>query len=118
MSYLSLQVRESIGVTLSVLCSNLRLHASFNHNNLHENGDTVTDEELETGNWDKILSERASELVVTIQNANLSDNLENHSDTNTVSVGSDGNSQDDVQWMETVVILELFLIKIQWSINL
>lgn len=95
------QVRESIGVTLSVLCSNIRLNASFTSNSLHEEGN-LEDGRLEGGSWDRFLVERASELVVNIQNANQSDNMEISSDTS--SDLSNGTCQDDIKWMETVII--------------
>ena len=60
--------------------------------------------------WDQVLQNRASELVVAIQNANPADNLENLSETNMTS-GSDSNSSDDVQWMETVLISEFMFFK-------
>ncbi|KVI02356.1 Armadillo-like helical [Cynara cardunculus var. scolymus] len=60
--------------------------------------------------WDQLLQERASELVVAIQNANPSDNLENLAEMNALS-GSDSNSPDDVQWMETLFHFVISLMK-------
>lgn len=94
------QVRESIGVTLSVLCSNLRLHANFSDSNLHEGN-------LKAGSWDKFLVERASELVANIQHASLSDNMEIAEGTSSEKGFSSGDSLDDVKWMETVLFLKL-----------
>lgn len=85
-----------------MLCSNIRLHESINKDYSLENGKNIV-----TGkhgdSWDRYLPERASELVVAIQNANPADNLENLAETSTSS-GSKSNSPDDVQWMETVFI--------------
>lgn len=90
------QVRESIGVALSVLCSNLRLHANFADSNLHEEGN------LKAGSWDRFLVERASELVANIQHASQSDNMEMAEGTSSEKGFLSGDSLDDVKWMETV----------------
>lgn len=84
------------------MCSNIRLHESINKDYSPENEKNTVNGK-HGGSWDQFLPERASELVVAIQNANPSDNLENLAEINTVS-GSDNNLPDDVQWMETVVI--------------
>lgn len=99
------QVRESIGVTLSVLCSNIRLNASFTGNNSHEEGNVDVGGKVEGRSWDGFLVERASELVVNIQNASQSDNMEIATDAS--SDLSNGNCQDDVKWMETVLICRI-----------
>lgn len=92
-------MREAIAIALSVLCSNIRLHASFNVD-YYEKGNMGNGKHGDS--WDQVLQKRATELVVSIQNANPSDNLEKLSETNTLS---DSNSPDDVQWMETVIII-------------
>ncbi|KAL8135505.1 hypothetical protein AgCh_010229 [Apium graveolens] len=96
MNHASAQVRESIGVALSVLCSNLRLHANFADSNLHEEG------KLKAGSWDRFLVERASELVANIQHASQSDNMEIAEGASSEKGFSTGDSLDDVKWMETV----------------
>lgn len=106
MSHPTAHVREAIAIALSVLCSNIRLHASFNPD--YKKGKLVNGKS--GGSWDIILQERATELVVSIQNANPSDNLEKLSDTNATS-GSDSNSPDDVQWMETLFHFIISLMK-------
>ncbi|XP_071733720.1 proteasome activator subunit 4 [Rutidosis leptorrhynchoides] len=109
MSHPTAHVREAIAIALSVLCSNIRLHESINKDYLIENGKNIV-----TGkhgdNWNLYLPERASEVVVAIQNANPSENLENLAETSTVS-GSDSNSSDDVQWMETLFHFIISLMK-------
>lgn len=102
------QVREAIAVSLSVLCSNIRLHAYVNKDYSFEAGKNNMNLN-NADSWDKLLQERASELVVAIQNANPSDNMENLAETNTLS-GSDSNSPDDVQWMETVINNDFFIL--------
>ncbi|OVA12326.1 Protein of unknown function DUF3437 [Macleaya cordata] len=99
MSHSSAQVREAIGVTLSVLCSNIRLSTSFNQNHFDEEGKSIVDYSLERGNWDQLLTQRASELAVNIQNAGQSDSLEALSRDNGFS---DNESREDVKWMETM----------------
>ena len=96
------QVREAIGVTLSVLCSNIRLHVSCSQDHSNERGKTDIDNQLEE-NWVQLLTERASEVVVNIQNSSLSDVLDTSTDINTKNGCQNGDSQDDVKWMETVL---------------
>ncbi|PWA43841.1 proteasome activating protein [Artemisia annua] len=107
MSHPAAHVREAIAIALSVLCSNIRLHASFNKD--YENGKNMVNGKHGIS-WDQVLQNRASELVVAIQNANPADNLENLSETNMTS-GSDSNSSDDVQWMETLFHFVISLMK-------
>ncbi|KAL6954576.1 hypothetical protein U1Q18_023924 [Sarracenia purpurea var. burkii] len=96
MSNSSAQVREAIGVTLSVLCSNIQLHTSFT-NQLHD-GDNYT---IEERSWDQFLIKRASELVVSIQNGSQSDKMEILTDISLDNGLANGDSQD-VKWMETL----------------
>ncbi|KAG5550916.1 hypothetical protein RHGRI_009372 [Rhododendron griersonianum] len=98
MSHSSAQVREAIGVTLSVLCSNIRLHTTFTGNHLH-GGDGF---KIEERSWDQFLVERASELVISIQNASQSDKMEIQKDRSPDNGLVNGESQDDVKWMETL----------------
>lgn len=97
------QVRESIGVTLSVLCSNIRLHESFSHLSSHNGGSTDASKNLEVGNWDQYLVQRASELAMTIQNVSPSDISEILTDQMTDNEITKDHSRDGVNWMETVV---------------
>nr|XP_043630941.1 proteasome activator subunit 4 [Erigeron canadensis] len=109
MSHPTAHVREAIAIALSVLCSNIRLHESVNKDSSPENGKNLVNGKHGDG-WNQYLQERASELVVSIQNANPSDNSESLAETNTVS-GSDSNSTDDVQWMETLFHFIISLMK-------
>lgn len=93
-------MREAIGVTLSVVCSNIRLHASHPHD--HSNEDV--DVELKEERWVKLLIEHATQAVKNIHNSSHSFNL----DTSKVQNGhSNVDSEDDVKWMETVNIIAI-----------
>jgi proteasome activator subunit 4 len=97
------QVREAIGVTLSVLCSNIRLYASSHPDHSHEGGNSDVNYQHKEGSWVKFLIERASELVMNIQNTSQSDNLETTTDARDQNGHLNGDSKDDVKWMETVL---------------
>ncbi|EOY11861.1 Proteasome activating protein 200 isoform 5 [Theobroma cacao] len=102
MCHSSAQVREAIGVTLSVLCSNIRLHASSSQDHSNDRGKTNINNQLKEENWVQLLTERASELVVNIQNSSLSDVIDTSTDISTKNGYQNGDSQDDVKWMETL----------------
>ncbi|XP_047315811.1 proteasome activator subunit 4 [Impatiens glandulifera] len=91
MSHSSAQVREAIGATLSIMCSNIRLHISFT-------GDDAVDFRIEGRTWDQFLIEHASAVVVNIQSAGNSDRMDVIHDNGFAS----GDSKDDIKWMETV----------------
>ncbi|XVF70972.1 hypothetical protein PTKIN_Ptkin11bG0205100 [Pterospermum kingtungense] len=111
MCHSSAQVREAIGVTLSVLCSNIRLHASCSHDHSNESGKTDMDIPLKEENWVRLLTERASEVVVNIQNSSLSDVLDTSSDINIKNGYQNGDSQDDAKWMETLFHFIISILK-------
>lgn len=94
-------MREAIGVTLSVLCSNLRLYASCCNGQLHEGGASTTDID-DLGCWNQYLVKRASELVTKIQNISASETLEIPAEEISENGVSSDHSKDDVRWMETV----------------
>ncbi|KAL1204884.1 Proteasome activator subunit 4 [Cardamine amara subsp. amara] len=103
MSHSSAQIREAIGVILSVLCSNIRLRMSYQQEYTPEEGRTDVDSRLVDENWFKLISARASEAVTNIQQASMSDNsLETSADVDMESAQSNGDSLDDVKWMETL----------------
>ncbi|GLT79522.1 hypothetical protein SLA2020_510070 [Shorea laevis] len=102
MCHSSAQVREAIGVTLSVLCSNIRLYMSSVQYHSHEREIIDVDSQLKEENWVQLLTERASELVVNIQNSSLCDILNPSADADTPNGYQNGDSQDDVKWMETL----------------
>ncbi|KAB1215010.1 Proteasome activator subunit 4 [Morella rubra] len=102
MCHSSAQVREAIGVTLSVLCSNIQLYASLDSDHSREGGNSDVNYHRKEGSWVQFLIERASELVVTIQNTSQSDNSEILTDARHQSRYLSGDSKDDVKWMETL----------------
>lgn len=102
MSHSSAQVREAIGVTLSVLCSNIRLYRSFAHNYSHEGLDSDVVNQVKGESWVQFLTEQALDLVMNIQKTSQSDNLEIPTDSIPENGLSNGNSQDDIKWMETL----------------
>lgn len=103
-------MREAIGVTLCVVCSNIQLYASFDHDHSHEGENRDIDGQLKEKNWVQFLVERASEVVLNIQQTNQSDSL--GSKMNIYQNGhQNGDSQEDVKWMETVLTLEILYMK-------
>lgn len=102
------QVREVIGVTLSVLCSNMRLFSISGHSHVQEE-DMV--ESLQREAWAKTIIEAASASAVNIQSANQFETMETATDINHENGCATTESQPDVKRMETVsVILLLFKI--------
>ncbi|XP_051128404.1 proteasome activator subunit 4 [Andrographis paniculata] len=101
MNHSSAQVREAIGVTLSVLCSNLRLYASLVDDHLYKVEASSADLEA-PGCWDQYLVKRAPELVNKIQNVTASENMDIVTDYISENGMSSDHSQDDVKWMETL----------------
>ncbi|KAJ0249356.1 Proteasome activator subunit 4 [Hirschfeldia incana] len=102
MSHSSAQIREAIGVIISVLCSNIRLRMSYQQKHPSEEGRTDVDSQLKEENWFKLISARASEAVTNIQQASISDSLDTSADVVMENAQSNGDSLDDVKWMETL----------------
>ncbi|CAA7016339.1 unnamed protein product [Microthlaspi erraticum] len=102
MFHSSAQIREAIGVTLSVLWSNIRLRMSYQQAHPSEEGRTDVDSRLNEENWFKLISARASEAVTNIQQASISDSSDSSADVDMENTQSDGDSLDDVKWMETL----------------
>ncbi|MED6148307.1 hypothetical protein PIB30_051930 [Stylosanthes scabra] len=108
MCHSSAQVREALGVSLSVLCSNIRLYHSTHHSNTSSTDDTPMKDE----SWVQLLTERAAEAVVNIQNAGPSDKVTNNSiDARSQNGHIDSDSQDDVKWMETLLFFIISSLK-------
>ncbi|KAL9382859.1 hypothetical protein Peur_023182 [Populus x canadensis] len=101
MCHSSAQVREAIGVTLAVLCSNIRLHLSSAHDYSCEEA-SETDNQLKEEKWVLILTHRATDVVTNIQNTSPADNLETAGHTAFQNGSLNGDAQDDVKWMETL----------------
>ncbi|KAF5728502.1 proteasome activator subunit 4 isoform X2 [Tripterygium wilfordii] len=102
MCHSSAQVREAIGVTLSVLCSNIQLYTSLAHNHSHEEGNSDIDDQLKEENWVRFLTERASDAVTNIQKISHTDNMEPSADSGPQNGHLNGDSRDDIKWMETI----------------
>ncbi len=100
------QVRETIGVTLSVLCSNIQLYALADHHHSHEGGNNDVNNGL-MKSWIQFLTERASQVLMNIQNASHCVNLETSKNISAPDVHLNGDSQDDDKWMETVTLLKI-----------
>ncbi|CAN1354111.1 Proteasome activator subunit 4 [Linum perenne] len=97
MCHSSAQVREAVGINLSILCSNIRLHSSYSVEEAdHDNGSP-----LKTENWVVLLTERASEMVTSIQNTSPSD-LGTAGQSSSENATLNGDIRDDVKWMETL----------------
>uniref|UniRef100_A0A0D9WPL0 Proteasome activator subunit 4 n=1 Tax=Leersia perrieri TaxID=77586 RepID=A0A0D9WPL0_9ORYZ len=70
MSHPSGQVREAIGVTMCIACSNMRLFRLFRQENSKNiSGDVIMTEQAGNENWSKQLTDGATELSVSIQNS-------------------------------------------------
>ncbi|XP_058787950.1 proteasome activator subunit 4 [Vicia villosa] len=112
MCHSSAQVREALGVTLSVLCSNIRLYHSSDHDNLDDKRTNDVDNNLiKDESWVQYLTERAAEAVVNIQIASQSDKAVNSIDTSSQNGHVDGDSQDDMKWMETLLYFIISSLK-------
>ncbi|KAI4307795.1 hypothetical protein L6164_030939 [Bauhinia variegata] len=111
MSHSSAQVREALGVILSILCSNIRLYRLNHHDNSYDGringvGDLLNDE-----SWVQFLTDRAAEAVVNIQNSAQSDKVVNPMDTSPQNGHLNGVSEDDVKWMETLLYFVISSLK-------
>uniref|UniRef100_J3MDH3 Proteasome activator complex subunit 4 C-terminal domain-containing protein n=1 Tax=Oryza brachyantha TaxID=4533 RepID=J3MDH3_ORYBR len=101
MSHPSAQVREAIGVTMCIACSNMRLSRLFGHGNSPDvSGDVSMVEQTGNENWSKRLTDGATELSVSIQN-NISKQLETTPDSATEN-GLDKKEEADAKRMETI----------------
>ncbi|PKI35691.1 proteasome activator subunit 4 [Punica granatum] len=98
MCHSSAQVREAIGVTLSVLCSNIRLYTSCSQDHSRDGEKSDVYEQ----NWVEYLSRQASELVIRIQSSAPSDLMEDAAETSHQNGHISGSLKDDIKWMETL----------------
>lgn len=109
------QVREALGVTLSVLCSNIRLYHSTHHDNAYDGRSSNVDTPMKDESWVQFLTGQAAEAVVNIQNSTQSDKVTNSIDTRSQNGHIDSDSQDDMKWMETVVMEAYSLISFAFT---
>ena len=96
------QVREAVGVLLSVLCSNIQLHRSFSAGHSEQRVISCEGEDLEDGSWIRLLLEQAAKRSVRILNTIQSDHIEVQSNVAPEN-GITNDSEEDVKWMETVM---------------
>ncbi|XP_073225318.1 proteasome activator subunit 4-like [Cicer arietinum] len=111
MCHSSAQVREALGVTLSVLCSNIRLYHSSHHDNACDERNNNVDNLMKDESWVQFLTDRAAEAVVNIQIASQSDKAVNPIETSSQNGHLDGDSQDDMKWMETLLYFIILSLK-------
>ncbi|KAH1239721.1 Proteasome activator subunit 4 [Glycine max] len=111
MCHSSAQVREALGVTLSILCSNIRLYHSSRHDNAQDERNDNVDSLMKDESWVPFLTERAAEAVVNIQIATQSDKVVNPVDSSSQNGHLDGDSQDDIKWMETLLYFIISSLK-------
>lgn len=102
MNHPSAQVREAIGLNLSVLSSNIRLYESTAANHSLEEETNNLYSRLKAQSWAQLLVERASELALRIQTASHSDSLETSTAMGLENGFLDSSSQDDIKQMETI----------------
>lgn len=103
------QVREAIGLNLSVLSSNIRLYESTAANHSLEEETNNLYSRLKAQSWAQLLVERASELALRIQTASHSDSLETSTAMGLENGFLDSSSQDDIKQMETVIHFLLYI---------
>ncbi|KAF3796838.1 Proteasome activator subunit 4 [Nymphaea thermarum] len=101
MNFSSAQVREAIGVTLSVLCSNIRLLTASRHMHSQESSEQIATYSIGDTSWDHHLIKRASELAANIQNTNQSPNLDPQAELILENGHENDVVKDDIKWMET-----------------
>lgn len=94
------QVREAVGVTLCVLCSNLQLHRKFVGSYSDQKGSSNIDDE-----WSQVLLDQATERAIRIQKTAYFDCMD--ADKDLVPENGVTNDSEDVKWMETVMYLSL-----------
>ncbi|XP_031478674.1 proteasome activator subunit 4-like isoform X3 [Nymphaea colorata] len=90
MDYSSSQVREAIGVTLSVLCSNMALFISCRTGKSHHMQHSKSNYSIGDNDWCHYLIKRASELALHIQSAGQP------------SIFANDDTQEETRWMETL----------------
>lgn len=89
-------------MTLSVVCSNIRLLASHPHDQQED-----VRVELKEERWVKLFIERATQAVKNIHNSSHSSNLDASKDNEVQNGHSNVDSEDDVKWMETVNMIAI-----------
>lgn len=96
------QVREAIGATLSILCSNLRLYTTYISKDPKRGEDSVMIKSSQTEGWAKLLIERGSESAINIQNSSQLESMETSSDLHENGF-TNNEEKTDIRRMEMVV---------------
>lgn len=99
MNHSSAQVREVVGVTLCVLCSNIQLHGLYTSSD--QWGSSGVGDEIHGASWSRLLSDQATECAIRIQNTTHSDHIDAEADVD-LDNGITNDSEEDVKWMETL----------------
>ncbi|XP_074569693.1 proteasome activator subunit 4 [Curcuma longa] len=102
MSHPSAQVREAIGVTLSVLCSNLRLNATSMDPSFNKVDYVGVLELPQKEAWINVLTEGVSELAVNILSTNHLESIEISGEETFENTSISKEANADVRQMETV----------------
>ncbi|KAK1310134.1 hypothetical protein QJS10_CPA08g01897 [Acorus calamus] len=102
LSHSSAQVREAIGVALCVLCSNMRLYASFSRMHSLDQGFNKMSDSLEREPWAVLLTDQVSELAIQIQRASQTENNESMGDFTFINGFTNSESTANVRRMETL----------------
>ncbi|KAL2944992.1 Proteasome activator subunit 4 [Bienertia sinuspersici] len=100
MSHSSAQVREAVGVTLCVICSNVQLHGLSASSYPDQRRNNGVGDEIFGGSWSRLLSDQATERAIRIQKTSHSDHIDAEAD---VVLGIKRDSEEDLKWMETVM---------------
>ncbi|KMT12661.1 hypothetical protein BVRB_4g091190 [Beta vulgaris subsp. vulgaris] len=101
MSHSSAQVREAVGVTLCVLCSNVQLHSIYSSLDLNLRESSGVGDEIFGDSRSRLLSDEATERAIRIQKTTHSDHIDAEADVIPEN-GITKDSEEDVKWMETL----------------
>lgn len=102
-------MREAIGVTLSVLCSNLRLNATSMDPSFNKVDYVGVLELPQKEAWINVLTEGVSELAVNILSTNHLESIEISGEETFENTSISKEANADVRQMETVCKFILFL---------
>lgn len=100
------QVREAVGVTLCVLCSNVQLHSIYSSLDLNLRESSGVGDEIFGDSRSRLLSDEATERAIRIQKTTHSDHIDAEADVIPEN-GITKDSEEDVKWMETVMHFSL-----------
>ncbi|KAL8129180.1 hypothetical protein V2J09_018335 [Rumex salicifolius] len=101
MSHSSPQVREAVGFTLCVVCSNIQLFTTFGRSHQDDVQKYDFTDDPDRKGWSVFLSEQSAERAAKILNTIQSNDMEVQGDTESEN-GITIDSQEDARWMETL----------------